>query len=142
MVSTKLVGQSKWFRIQQVQKIDLEEDSGSGNSVDSFFNKNGGDMSGQMMGANISQVLAGRECWRERMNVGRISQTQQTIRKIRARLEFSQEEFAQWLGLSVGTVTRWEAGNVKPTRMARRLIFDLFREEVERLKNLPPASRR
>lgn len=99
-------------------------------------------MSGQMVGANISQALPGRGCWPDRMNVGRISQTQQTIRKIRARLGFSQEEFAQWLGLSVGNVTRWEAGNVKPTRMARRLIFDLFREEVGGLKDLPPGSRR
>ena len=99
-------------------------------------------MSGQKMGANISQVLAGKECWPDQMNVRRISQTQQTIRKIRARLGFSQEEFAQWLGLSVRNVTRCEAGNVKPTRMARRLIFDLLREEIEGLRNLPPASGR
>jgi len=94
-------------------------------------------MAGQKMGANISQVLSGKEFWRDPMNVARISQTQQTIRKIRARLGFSQEEFAQWLGLSVGNVTRWEAGNVKPTRMARRLIFDMFREEVDGSKNFP-----
>lgn len=99
-------------------------------------------MSGQKMEANISQVFAGKECWPDRMNVRRISQTQQTIRKIRKRLGFSQEEFAQWLGLSVRNVTRWEEGNGKPTRMARRLIFDLFREEIEVVRNLPPASGR
>ena len=98
-------------------------------------------MSGQKMRAGISQVLSVKEDWPEPMDMARISQTQQTIRKIRARLGFSQEEFAQWLGLSVGNVIRWEAGNVKPTRMARRLIFDLFREEMEGLKTFPLASR-
>jgi DNA-binding XRE family transcriptional regulator len=99
-------------------------------------------MSCQKMGASSFEILAGKECWPGEMNVRRISQTAQAIRKIRARLGFSQEDFAQWLGLSVRNVTCWEAGNVKPTRMARRLIFDLLREEIEGLKNLPPASRR
>lgn len=88
-------------------------------------------MSGQKMGANISRWLAEKESWPDQMNMGRISQTQKTIRSIRKRLGFSQEEFAQWLGLSVRNVIHWETGNVKPTRMTRRLIFDLFREEIE-----------
>ena len=88
-------------------------------------------MSGQKMGANISQWVPEKEAWHGQMNMGRTSQTQKTIRRLRERLGFSQEEFAQWLGLSVQNVTRWEAGKVKPTRMARKLIFDLFRDEIE-----------
>ena len=88
-------------------------------------------MSGQKMGAIISQVLAEKTRWPDQMNVRKKSQTPQTIRRIRERLGFSQEEFAQWLGLSVRNVTHWETGKGKPTRMTRRLIIDLFREEIK-----------
>ena len=76
------------------------------------------------MGVNISPVSIKEISRLDQRNVGRINQTQRTIRWIRERLGFSQEEFAQWLGLSVANVMHWETGNVKPTRMTRRLIFD------------------
>ena len=88
-------------------------------------------MSGQKMGAIISQVLAEKTRWPDQMNVRKKSQTPQTIRRIRERLGFSQEEFAHWLGLSVRNVMHWETGKSKPTRMTRRLIIDLFREEIK-----------
>jgi len=82
------------------------------------------------MGVNISPVFIGETFWPDQKKVGRANQTQRTIRWIRERLGFNREEFAQWLGLSVGNVVHWETGNVKPTRMTRRLIFDLLREEI------------
>ncbi len=87
-------------------------------------------MSGQKMGANTLQAVAAEECWPHQKKARTITQTRQTIRKIRERLGFNQEEFAQWLALSVRMVARWEAGDDKPTRMARKLIFDMFREEI------------
>jgi putative transcriptional regulator len=44
------------------------------------------------------------------------------IRKVRARLGFSQPQFAEFLCTSVGTVRSWEQGTRKPQRSARRLL--------------------
>ena len=82
------------------------------------------------MGANLSPLFIREAFCPDRMNMRRVSQTQRAIRRIRERLGFSRVAFAQWPGLSARSVVHWETGNVKPTRMTRRLIFDLLREKI------------
>ena len=41
------------------------------------------------------------------------------IKALRARLELTQQELAQKLGVSLRTVSRWETGEGEPSRLAR-----------------------
>lgn len=44
------------------------------------------------------------------------------IKSIRQQLGLSQEELAQKLGVSFTSVNRWENGQTKPSKLARRQI--------------------
>lgn len=62
------------------------------------------------------------------------------VRDMRSRLEMTQEEFAQELGITVSTVNRWENGHSQPSKLARATLermADRFGVFVE----LPPAPR-
>ena len=50
------------------------------------------------------------------------------IKSIRQQLGLSQEELAQKLGVSFTTVNRWENGQTKPSKLARRQIETLCKE--------------
>lgn len=50
------------------------------------------------------------------------------LRSIRQQLGLSQEELAQRLGVSFTSVNRWENGQTKPSKLARRQIEALCRE--------------
>lgn len=52
----------------------------------------------------------------------------QAVRMLRNNLHLTQEEFAHELGITVGTVSRWEKGRFKPSRLARATM----REYAER----------
>jgi putative transcriptional regulator len=58
------------------------------------------------------------------------------IRYLRQQLGMTQEELAQALGITVGTVSRWEKGRFRPSRLARALIF-----EFARTHNVPVTVR-
>lgn len=49
------------------------------------------------------------------------------IRYLRQQLSMTQEELAQALGITVGTVSRWEKGRFRPSRLARTLILEFAR---------------
>ena len=49
------------------------------------------------------------------------------IRFLRQQLGMTQEELAQALGITVGTVSRWEKGRFRPSRLARALILEFAR---------------
>lgn len=49
------------------------------------------------------------------------------IRFMRQQLGMTQEELAQALGITVGTVSRWEKGRFRPSRLARALIAEFAR---------------
>ena len=51
-----------------------------------------------------------------------------TLRAIRSRLDLSQEQLAERLGVSFATVNRWEGGVTKPQRAARMAIAALAAE--------------
>lgn len=50
------------------------------------------------------------------------------IRDLRRQLGMTQEEFAQELGITVGTVSRWEQGRFRPSRLARTLLMTFARD--------------
>ena len=51
-----------------------------------------------------------------------------TIQAIRARLDLTQEQLAERLGVSFATVNRWEGGVTTPQRAARIAIAALASE--------------
>jgi DNA-binding transcriptional regulator YiaG len=64
------------------------------------------------------------------------------IRYLRQQLGMTQEELAQALGITVGTVSRWEKGRFRPSRLARTLILDFARSHnvaVELKTSVRPA---
>jgi len=50
------------------------------------------------------------------------------IRSIRARLDLTQEQLADRLGVSFTTINRWEGGNSSPQKAAQELILSIARE--------------
>ncbi|MBA7696716.1 hypothetical protein ES703_105367 [subsurface metagenome] len=50
------------------------------------------------------------------------------IKAIREKLGLTQEELARKLGVSWGTVARWEAGRSKPSKLAQKAIDDLIKD--------------
>ena len=53
---------------------------------------------------------------------------QATIRTIRARLDLTQQELAERLGVSFATINRWESGTTKPQKAAQEAIAALAAE--------------
>lgn len=49
------------------------------------------------------------------------------IRHLRRRLGMTQEEFAHSIGITVGTVNRWENGRFRPSKLARSTILEFAR---------------
>ena len=62
------------------------------------------------------------------------------IRHLRSKVGLTQEELAQALGITVGTVSRWEKGRFRPSRLARTLILNFARAHNVTV-DLTPASR-
>lgn len=54
--------------------------------------------------------------------------TSATLRAIRSKLDLTQEQLADRLGVSFATVNRWEGGSSKPQKAAREVIAALARE--------------
>ena len=57
-----------------------------------------------------------------------VDQMSELVRSLRQQLKMTQEEFAHELGITVGTVNRWENGHNSPTRLARKALYDLAAE--------------
>ena len=51
--------------------------------------------------------------------------TKQEVKQLRVKLGLSQQEFATKLGIGIMTVSRWERGITKPSRMAQRLLKEV-----------------
>jgi type I restriction enzyme M protein len=64
----------------------------------------------------------------------------QLLRGIRARLNLTQEQLAERLGVSFATVNRWEGGGNKPQRAAQEAILALAREAGVEGAESPPAA--
>lgn len=62
---------------------------------------------------------------------------QHEIKALREQKKLTQEELARLLGVSVRTVTRWELGSSRPSRLA---MFRLSQVGIEALKGVPLAK--
>ena len=49
------------------------------------------------------------------------------VRRLRRQLGMTQEEFAHALGITVGTVNRWENGRFRPSKLAKATILEFAR---------------
>lgn len=56
------------------------------------------------------------------------------IKSLRKQLGLSQEELAKKLGVSFTSVNRWENGQTKPSKLAKRQI-DILCKKSEKLKD-------
>lgn len=52
---------------------------------------------------------------------------------LRNKLIMTQEEFADYLGVSFASVNRWEKGHFKPTTKVKKKIINLCKENNIRL---------
>ena len=50
------------------------------------------------------------------------------VRRLRSKLSLTQEELAHALGITVGTVNRWENGRFRPSKLARTTILEFARK--------------
>ena len=50
------------------------------------------------------------------------------VRRLRSKLGLTQEELAHELGITVGTVNRWENGRFRPSKLARSTILEFARK--------------
>jgi len=64
-----------------------------------------------------------------------------TLRAIRAKLNLTQEQLAERLGVSFATVNRWEGGTTVPQKAARETIAALARDAgVEPIEGAPESA--
>ena len=54
------------------------------------------------------------------------------IKKAREKLGLTAEELAQKLGVSVTTVSRWETGRHKPSKLARNRIKEVVDQQQDK----------
>jgi DNA-binding transcriptional regulator YiaG len=78
-------------------------------------------------GVMNNEQIEHREMAREAVGAGSDEQLSGVIRVMRRQLGMTQEELAQALGITVGTVSRWEKGRFRPSRLARALIVEFAR---------------
>ncbi len=58
----------------------------------------------------------------------------EAVKKLRSKMILTQTEFAELLGVSFGTINRWESGKYKPTTKLKRKLAPMFKKykiEVE-----------
>ncbi len=67
-------------------------------------------------------------------------QASEMVRVLRARMGMTQEEFAHALGLTVGTVNRWENGRFHPSKLARATITEFARRRGVELDSAEHAA--
>jgi len=58
----------------------------------------------------------------------------ENIKKLRLKLNLTQEKFAQKIGVSFSTVNEWERGKRLPSPLAMRQIEELWRQVKRKRK--------
>jgi type I restriction enzyme M protein len=51
----------------------------------------------------------------------------QKIKSLRQKMDWTQEDLARKIDVSLSTVQRWEKKHTRPTRLARRALKSLFK---------------
>jgi DNA-binding transcriptional regulator YiaG len=62
------------------------------------------------------------------------------IRHLRRQLGMTQEEFAHSLGITVGTVNRWENGRFRPSKLAKATILEFARRHGVPVQSDPDGA--
>lgn len=62
------------------------------------------------------------------------------VRELRAKLRMTQEEFAHALGLTVGTINRWENRRFRPSKLARATIAEFIKRSGLATPREPDAA--
>jgi putative transcriptional regulator len=63
-------------------------------------------------------------CTENRRAFKMFDQASEFVRSLRRELKMTQEEFAHELGITVGTVNRWEKGRFRPSKLARATLLE------------------
>ena len=50
------------------------------------------------------------------------------LKELRSKLDWSQEDLAREIGVSLSTIQRWESKGAKPYRLARRELERVYRK--------------
>jgi DNA-binding transcriptional regulator YiaG len=56
------------------------------------------------------------------VETGRDEMNKEVIKKIRKSTNLSQEDFAHLIGVTTKTVSRWESGESKPTKLTLKIL--------------------
>lgn len=56
------------------------------------------------------------------------------VKELRDKLIMTQQEFADYLGVSFASINRWESGTNKQTTVAKRKIVELCKENNIKLE--------
>ena len=59
----------------------------------------------------------------------------EAIKNLRKKMILTQTEFAKMLGVSFGTVNRWESGKYEPTTKLKRKLQPYFEKYKIKLEN-------
>ncbi len=59
----------------------------------------------------------------------------EAIKRLRNKMLMTQTEFANMLGVSFGTVNRWESGKFEPTMKLKRKLAALFEKHEVKIDN-------
>jgi DNA-binding transcriptional regulator YiaG len=57
-----------------------------------------------------------------------MKQLQYKVKALRNKMDWSQEDLARYIGVSLSTAQRWETKGSKPHRLAQRELEKLFRK--------------
>jgi len=69
-----------------------------------------------------------------------VEQISDFIRALRRELSMTQEELAHELGITVGTVNRWENGRFRPSKLARATIVEFAQRHGVSVEALQKSS--
>ena len=67
-------------------------------------------------------------------------QVSEIVYALRRELGMTQEELAHELGITVGTVNRWENGRFRPSRLAKATILEFAQKRGVRLEGASDLS--
>jgi putative transcriptional regulator len=65
-----------------------------------------------------------------------LDQASEFVRSLRHELKMTQEEFAYELGITLGTVNRWENGHFRPSKLSRAVLLDFAQRHASSLHSL------
>lgn len=69
-----------------------------------------------------------------------LDQMGELVRSLRHQLKMTQEEFAHALGITVGTVNRWENGRFRPSKLARATLIEFAQRRGISLESMTKAN--